>query len=449
MNLKLACLVTLITSTLSLSIHAQKINDNIFIYGTIKNSSGPVEVLDRSETGPLQISGPDRFFVPDSQGQFSFHFHLDSSKYFRIGRNTVYLTPGDSLEAFIDYNDPYSASYKGSHSLENEYLITTTVAKGGSFLEGGTNVKGSIEETVQEVLRLAQKRREYLYSQKNISERFVYLENNRIKADILNSIYSLRGYYPLVHKLDGDSMAAFQKNFKQIIQPYIKKYVCIPLNADLLQLEVYQDMLFHIIDLKDTTSSVMAQINDWLLAKGLAYEMQTSKIESDSAGNSQRLFEIKTPEYRKEVLATYQKLLGLNGKDAYDLTLIDQKNKKVQLSSFKGKVIFIDVWASWCLPCIKEQPYLDAVAQKFKNNPDVVFISLSIDTEVDKWKNYIKKVKPAGLHFVIDRFLLNKYMVIGIPRTIMIDKDFKIYAMQGPMPSSKQTMEVIQGAVGK
>src|SRR5689334_20144574 len=65
-----------------------------------------------------------------------------------------------------------------------------------------------------------------------------------------------------------------------------------------------------------------------------------------------------------------------------DFSLKDLNGKTVKLSSLKGKVVILDFWASWCVPCKKEIPNLDVLAAAYKTNKkDIVIIAVNIDKE--------------------------------------------------------------------
>lgn len=429
-------------SVFNFPAYGQHENAKVTVYGTIKNYNNVIEVMDNDYSQPFQITNPERSFVPDKQRQFSIEFILNECKYFSIARNTIYLCPGDKLEVNIDYDDARNSSFKGSRKQENEYLKFIPYPKAGSFLEGGQNVKTTIEQSINTVLDIATQRRNNLANFKNISSEFQFLEQNRINADLLNSFYALRGYYPRVHKLHGDELTAFHKNFFNIMDSFALKYVPINLDAQLMKLEVYRDVVHRILQLNnsDSNGKNSAIIYDWLYAKQVLHEIQTDTIGFDV----QKIASIKTPQYRNEVLKTYEKLLNLRGTNAVDIVLTDSSGNTMELSSLKGKIIYIDVWATWCIPCIKELPYLESLKEKIKNDSDIVFLSLSIDSNETDWLDFLKKNHLTGLHYNTDFSKLAPYFVSEIPRTIIIDKNFKIYAMRGPMPSNSETLNILE-----
>lgn len=121
---------------------------------------------------------------------------------------------------------------------------------------------------------------------------------------------------------------------------------------------------------------------------------------------------------------------------AYDFTAMDKDGKTVKLSDFKGKKVYINMWASWCGPCMREIPELEKVYQKYKNNKDIVFLSMTSPNDAefknqspqDKSKDVIlKKAKELGATYPVlfdvnDRFIIN-YAIRSFPTHILINSD--------------------------
>lgn len=121
---------------------------------------------------------------------------------------------------------------------------------------------------------------------------------------------------------------------------------------------------------------------------------------------------------------------------AFDFTAMDKDGKTVKLSDFKGKKVYINMWASWCGPCMREIPELEKVYQKYKNNKDIVFLSMTSPNDAefknqspqDKSKNVIlKKAKELGATYPVlfdvnDRFIIN-YAIRSFPTHILINSD--------------------------
>lgn len=127
-----------------------------------------------------------------------------------------------------------------------------------------------------------------------------------------------------------------------------------------------------------------------------------------------------------------------------EVTLTDLDDKPVDFSKFRGKYVYIDMWASWCGPCMKEIPHMKQLEEEVKNK-NVVFLSLSIDKDKKAWK---KKANSLGLkgNQVIDikNDLPQALNVSGIPFFVIYDKDGKLYKYGASRPSDPSTKKLLE-----
>ena len=121
--------------------------------------------------------------------------------------------------------------------------------------------------------------------------------------------------------------------------------------------------------------------------------------------------------------------VGAVGTEALDFTQTDPDGKEVSLSSFKGKYVLVDFWASWCKPCRMENPNVVKAYNKFSPKNFTVF-GVSLDKEKDPW---LKAIKTDNLNWpqVSDLQFWNNsaavlYHVQGIPQNFLIDPNGKI-----------------------
>ena len=92
------------------------------------------------------------------------------------------------------------------------------------------------------------------------------------------------------------------------------------------------------------------------------------------------------------------KRLG-KGEPAFEITGKDMQGNPVKLSDFKGKLVYVDVWATWCGPCKYEIPYLDTLETDY-HGKDIVFISYSIDEDKDAWLKFVPEHKLQGVQII-------------------------------------------------
>ncbi len=123
-----------------------------------------------------------------------------------------------------------------------------------------------------------------------------------------------------------------------------------------------------------------------------------------------------------------------------DFNCTDLSGKKVTLSDFKGKYVYIDIWATWCGPCQREIPHLQKLEERYHGKA-IYFVSISCDTNRKAWENRVRAgLKGIQLHFATGDTFMNKYMIKGIPRFILLDKEGKIISADMSRPSDPKTI---------
>ena len=128
------------------------------------------------------------------------------------------------------------------------------------------------------------------------------------------------------------------------------------------------------------------------------------------------------------------------------LTDLNDKEVKYEQLPLKGKLLFIDIWATYCPDCRKELPALEALQEDYKAQP-ITFVSISVDRDKEAWKTMEKEKKLGGIHLYASpetkELFKELYDLRSIPRYMLIDEKGNIINANLPMPSDKNLKELI------
>ena len=141
--------------------------------------------------------------------------------------------------------------------------------------------------------------------------------------------------------------------------------------------------------------------------------------------------------------------LSRPGKRSPGFRAPDVDGKEYTLADFRGKYVYIDMWATWCGPCKREMPYLKALEEEFKD-AEIVFVGLSVDKDKAAWENMVRQGELTGVQLYLgtgSRFQ-EGYRVEAIPRFILLDKEGVIISNDMSRPSAKETAETLRNLEG-
>lgn len=146
-------------------------------------------------------------------------------------------------------------------------------------------------------------------------------------------------------------------------------------------------------------------------------------------------------ELKEEILRLYEFYYPLReGAPAPSFTLKDFKNREHSLSDYKGKVLVVDVWATWCGGCILKLPEFVKLREAYKGREDIEFITISIDkaASFNDWKYSLPRLKLMGMTNLLapdgQCSFGADYRITGIPRYFLFDKQGKIVSAYAPTP---------------
>ena len=238
------------------------------------------------------------------------------------------------------------------------------------------------------------------------------------------------------------------------------------MNDELLQIPEGYRMLssyasfyirFHNLQPKGSTEvleSMLQAVKDDRLKGELVMNMSDRSIKSyDAFLEMQDRFGryLVTPSLKARAEALGARVYDTKpGTVGADFTYPDVAGKEVSLSDFKGKVVVIDVWATWCGPCRQEIPFLKKL-EKEMHGKEVVFIGVSVDEEKNKqkWLDFVKKEELQGIQLFASGWskIAKDYQIKAIPRFMVFDKEGKIVSVDAPRPSNPALKQMIEKAL--
>lgn len=160
---------------------------------------------------------------------------------------------------------------------------------------------------------------------------------------------------------------------------------------------------------------------------------KTAKMDEDNEGKTERDEEVKEGIFP--------------GDRAYDFTLLDKEGNEISLSSLKGKVIFLNFWASWCGPCKAEMPHMQKVHEDYEDE-DIVILAVNVTAAekngVDDVNTYLEENKfTFPVLYDKDGSVATQYRVRAFPTTYILNKDgIIVNRIEGAMNDERMKAEV-------
>lgn len=389
----------------------------------------------------------------NEDNRFNVTFDLDEPTYYRLGRNLLYLNPGDNIELFCNMDEPRAASFKGdaAETVEAcEYLKSKPFPKGGSYITEGNILKDNLskEKIRERIANRVEERQTELASLKNVSKKFTKIENARIQFDGANALMSYAMYGSYYAKIPQDQVQKFVDESNAFFKKDIDSYCAKGNDIDFLNIDTYfavVDKCAELTGKENMDPKIFEYINAYSLIMNLGFKGPIASVLTEK---EKCLADMKTPEYIDAINKTFKKYDGIMpGKSAPELNMKNRAGEPVKLSDYKGQIVVIDVWATWCGPCKAESPFFEKLAVKYKDNSDLKFVSISIDSDLKAWEKYLTKHEKVSEQLICNRAEFEKYILVGVPRFMVIDKEGKIVDIYAPAPSNPGFNKIIENTL--
>ena len=395
-------------------------------------------------------------------GQFTDTVKINNtSKFFlRQGNNsiTVFLAEGDKLNFTYDANKADSTLvFTGENSAISTYLIKKR--NNNKELEIDMKDLYSLKEAgfVSHLLEVKKNQNDFLYNAAGLSENFMKNETLNINYEYLSSLSNYENYHSYFSKnrdfkvsekisnqlkdlsFENEEDFKFSRNYRSLTTNSYQKKATTLVESDSLTSDIAY--------LKTLATVKNDEIKNKLLYDAAKYEVTyTADLETYYALYSKAS---TNKENDAKITESYHKLKVLaKGNPSPKFT--DYENNAggtISFDDLKGKYVYMDIWATWCGPCIAEIPFLKKV-EKLYHTKNIEFLSISIDDVKDheKWQKMIIDKELGGMQLLADNNwesqFIQDYLIKGIPRFILLDPKGNIVSANAPRPSDKKLTEL-------
>lgn len=435
---KFLTILTTLALTYSLNvIYSQDLSSYVRLSGEITNpnsdkitirGNGYIKVIDVNTNGTFD----DTLVI--KEGNFTFYDTKEST--------AMYLAPGYRLDISLDGKEfDETLKYSGIGEKPNNFNASYFLFNEKNAIDSETYKKMENQEYFDYELKTHASLMKLLNESEIENEKFLESQANKFRFQMLNNLINKLGedYFAgktkgiitqyldsEIDKIDFKDSVLFASNndYRYFLSSY---FVAGLTSGDLKTLELYNEELLE-MQKKSIVTTLKRGISFYNMEKLDLYYQTYVKL----AANDKDINRIKG---KYERIKTLKK-----GSPSPSFNYPDSSGKNISLESLKGKLVYVDVWATWCGPCKAQIPFLKQLEEKYREE-DIAFVSLSIDQlkNISKWKDMIVDKELEGIQIIADKAWRSKfvtdYVIEGIPRFILIDKDGNLMDPMAPRPA--------------
>lgn len=230
---------------------------------------------------------------------------------------------------------------------------------------------------------------------------------------------------------------------------FLQQYLKYSINKDLQEDSSESGRQFYRLEKVDEL--FIGKVREYMmyrqLASLLASRENVLELNECKPVFEQYVSELTNNDYKQSLIKSFQKkenllIINQKGNPAPVFTLKDDKGETYSLADFHGKVVYLDLWASWCAPCRNEIPALKEIYEKYRHDDRIAIIGIAVHDGYNKWKMALDEVRPGWLQLHdSDGIVGQLYEANAIPKYILIDKKGNIVEMDAPRPSNRRILE--------
>ncbi len=453
-TMKKTILLILIFTICTLGCKTEEKTNYTIITGNIKNPINDSLNLYDKYYEPLKtiLLSDDNSFNDTLQIEKGYYYLTHGSN---DNKKLFFLTPTSNLNLiFTNSEGTISILTKGNGELENNYLKEKI--EFNRRFENVEKYKNLIQLDEQNFLNLTDSiytlKKEFLNRLSNLDNDFYKYENFEIEYNTANILISYKkNRADFINDSTFNISAKFPDPFENI-NISDENLIAHPdyLKAVISFLEYKYGTYFWNTEIMTYLENLDKEVGNKKIKEEIATGYMSFRIfrkdRITSEAYTKYLSMISNTESIKEINTYFDKINKIKKGVASPLfEFYDINDNRIKLKDLQGKLVYIDIWGTWCVPCIKEIPALKKLKEEFRNEP-IHFVSISINDKKEKWKQFVKDYNLKGIQlFAEDNSIdfFSDYQLDGVPRFILLDKEGKIIEAFANKPSNPKTKEII------
>lgn len=406
------------------------------------------------------------------EGKFEFTFDLEKNRnaFVRYGQSVgqMYIMDGADIQVTFDENDfQNTLEFSGKGSGPNKFIS----AFGKKFTERNKEIYSvkrrqmmndslSFEDYTVIEKKFMEDRIQFVKKSKkkfDLPESFVDMLCADIKYGTIKSLFHLANKKKLPYDSKGyefvnwvdlkdEKAGELSSNYHEVLKQYFQYEYMKENNVSQIGDKYFLKLMYdkgvenlqgHAKDVFLSSTMYLVVLNKWGFLIDTLYPRFLEDVKNEMYVSAVQ-----------EAYKAYEYEKNLPVPDGAHIIDKPFRNVEEIFAMFKGKVIYVDVWASWCGPCKREMPHSLKLQKKFSKDEDVVFLFLDVNDKQVNWKRTLKNLGITGEHVYCSKQLSNEFMskygIRGIPRYLIVNKKGEVVDENAPRPSWENAEEAIR-----
>ena len=406
---------------------------------------------------------------PDEENFAKLNAEAHDPGYYTIrsGRNSmrVFLVPGDSLHLELDWTEPSTTiQFSGDRTVENQFLIDKLLVEQqvgwSNFVELYSGDTDAFYYKMNTGLLALDSLIRVLEKADPVHDDFIFFEKRYPEYRITHMGANYANWHSRLTGTDIEDLDFPLEEAREnlmALENTNSQLLTLPVFRDVLEAQktiIWEDLIEDLdvesMSFKEALELEFSLMRDYFrepeVLEYLEFNYLKDLIMFRGPGDIDEILdEFLAHAQEKDYVAILNSEMQkwedvLPGKEVPDFEFETPEGDQVRLSDLDGKLVYIDAWATWCGPCLREHPYWDELVEEYADQ-DVHFLAISIDNTREPWLKMLEEKDMKGIHWFAENAWEAEFMqhfnIRGIPRFILLDAERKVIRPSADRPSGQ------------